>query len=230
MARLEKKGAGLTERLVSIPETPSELIEAFRRWSDSLPAALPGDWSCDARNRHNAERCRAILATVGLADDGKCGVDFTPLRERGLAENSAQWIAALWLAEYNTLMRFRERFDAGDATPKNIARMLMAAEDMGRLQERLWWRAGVDPESGERREALAIRGRKFRGAPQGERAATLQKRAFLIQVAASIGTNKREAIAAEAAAKYRARVRVLWRAEGQKARSKILHFLRNNSI
>lgn len=159
MAKHEKKGAGLTERLVSTPETPAELIAALKRWSDSLPAALPGDWSCDARNRHNAERCRAILATVGLADDGKCGVDYTPLRERGLAENSAQWIAALWLAEYNALMRSRERFAAGDATPKNLARMLMAAEDMGRLQERLWWRAGVDPESGEKREALALTGR-----------------------------------------------------------------------
>jgi hypothetical protein len=132
---------------------------ALKAWADSLPVAEPGDWPGDALHRHNAERCRAILATVDLADDGKCVVNTEALREKGLAENSAQWIAAHWLAEYNALKQGRERLEAGDVTPENLSRMLMAAEEMGRLQERMWWRAGVDPISGEKREALALTGR-----------------------------------------------------------------------
>lgn len=230
MARHDKKGAGMTERLVTIPETPAEQLAAFDSWHKAQPVAQPGELLGFARHRVNADRLRAVLATVGMEDRGECVPDLARLRELDLAENSAQWIAAHWLAEYSALLRGCERLEAGDRTPNALARALMAAEEMGRLQERLWWRAGVDPESGEKREALAIKGRKFRGAPKGERATTLKKRAFLMQIAASIGTNKREAIAAEAAANYRAPVRALWRAEGHKAQSKILNFMRNNAL
>lgn len=230
MARHETKGAGMTERLVTIPETPAEQIAAFAAWSEAQPVAQPGELLGFARHRVNADRLRAVLATVGMEDRGKCAPDLSRLKELGLAENSAQWIAAHWLAEYNALLRACEKLGADDKSPDTLGRALMASEEMGRLQERLWWRAGVDPESGEKREALAIKGRRFRGAPKGERAATLAKRAFLIEVAASIGTDKREAIAAEAAANYRMRVRALWRAEGQNARSKILNFMRNNAL
>ena len=143
-------------------DDPSEVegcIAAFKAWADSFPVAEPGDWPGDALHRHNAERCRAILATVGMTDDGKCAVNTGPFREKGLAENSAQWIAAHWLAEYNALKRGRERFEAGDVIPENLSRMLMATEEMGRLQKRMWWRAGVDPISGEKREVLALTGR-----------------------------------------------------------------------
>jgi hypothetical protein len=143
-------------------DDPSEAAafgEAFKAWRDSIPASRPEDWRGDALRRHNAERCRAILATVGIGDDGGCATDSARLRAKGLAENSAQWIAALWLAEYNTLIRGRERFEAGDTSPNNIARMLMATEEMGRLHERMWWRAGVDPISREKRENLALTGR-----------------------------------------------------------------------
>jgi len=99
-----------------------------------------------------------------MADDGKCAVNTGPLREKGLAENSAQWIAAHWLAEYNALKRGREWFEAGDQTPDNLSRMLMATEEMGRLQERMWWRSGVDPQTGAPREDLALAGRSNRKA------------------------------------------------------------------
>ncbi|MGB3315976.1 MAG: hypothetical protein WBB85_16365, partial [Albidovulum sp.] len=48
----------------------------------------------------------------------------------------------------------------GDVTPNNLSRMLAATEEMGRLQERMWWRAGVDPQTSKKRETLAISGRK----------------------------------------------------------------------
>lgn len=144
-------------------DDPSEVegcIAAFMAWADSFPVAEPGDWPGDALRRQNAERCRAILATAGIADDGTGAVNTALLREKGLAENSAQWLAAHWLAEYHILTRGRERFAAGDTTPGNVARMLMATEAMGRLRERLWWRAGVDHQTEKKRETLAISGRR----------------------------------------------------------------------
>lgn len=141
------------------PAEAAACIAAFMAWADAFPVAEPGDWPGDALRRQNAERCRAILATAGIADDGTGAVNTALLREKGLAESSAQWLAAHWLAEYHILTRGRERFAAGDTTPGNVARMLMATEAMGRLRECLWWRAGVDPISGEKREALALTGR-----------------------------------------------------------------------
>ena len=141
------------------PADRDGLVKAWQAFGESLPIAQPGDWMGDALRRENADRCRAILATVGLSDDGKCAVNTGPLREKGLAENSAQWIAAFWLASYHRLMAARKRFESGDTVADNIGLMLFASEEMGRLQERMWWRAGVDPVSGEKREVLALTGR-----------------------------------------------------------------------
>lgn len=142
------------------PAESDAMLAAFKAWANSFPVEQSGDWMGDPLRRHNAERCRAILETVGIVDDGRCAVNLGPLRKKGLAENSAQWIAAHWLAEYNALQRGRERFESGDTTPGNISRMMMATEELGRLQERLWWRAGVDPQTKKKHETLAIGGRK----------------------------------------------------------------------
>lgn len=154
------KGVGMMERyqMQYEPGEPGALEACLKAWDEVMPmlVEMPGDWPGDALHRHNAERCQTILATVGMTDDGMCAVNIGTLRAKGLAENSAQWIAAHWLAEYNALMRGRERFEAGDITPNNLSRMLMATEEMGRLQERMWWRSGVDPQTGKKREELAI--------------------------------------------------------------------------
>lgn len=71
---------------------------------------------------------------------------------------------------------------------------------------------------------------KFTGQATGERKATTERKAFLLEIAGAIGTSKHEAIAAEAVAQHSGKVRSLWRAEGAKARDKILNFLRNNSF
>lgn len=126
----------------------------------SRPVAEPGDWLGDALRRENARRCRAILATVGLSDEGRGLVDTQALLAKGLDEASAQWLAAHWLAEFNTLTRKRERFEAGNTGATLVASMLFAAAEMGRLEERMWWRAGIDRDTGRKREALALAGRR----------------------------------------------------------------------
>jgi len=151
-------GVGMMQRAVVVASTPAEMEQAIEAWSQSFPKAEPGDWFGDAVRRENARRCKAILATIGMQDDGTCGFDISPLRAAGLNEDSAQWIAAEWLAAYNGMRQARERFDR-DGSTAAVDEIARFAEEMGCQQERMWWRSGVDPETGERREALALRDR-----------------------------------------------------------------------
>lgn len=137
------------------PADVNALIQAWKTWSAALPPEQPGDLPGDAIRRHNASRCQAILEICGLGElmeGGKFTVDATPLRAAGLKENSAAWIAAHWLGSYNRLMALRQ----DQQHPETTGLMLMMAEELGRLQERLWWRKGVDPQTGKTREKFAV--------------------------------------------------------------------------
>ena len=158
MVKITTRGVGMTERQVEIAETWQESLAAWERYAAQCPPAQPDDMPSEALDRENASRCKSILATVGLADfmDGQCAVDLGPLRAKGVDEDSAQWIAAHWLGAYNSMMTMRAKLVAGDTSPSTIGTMLMHAQEMGRLHERMWWRAGIDPDTGKRREGLAL--------------------------------------------------------------------------
>lgn len=159
------KGVGMMQRhqLEFDPREPGAAEAVFKAWDEAMPViALPEDLPGEALDRENAKRCRAILATVGLAElmEGKGAVNLGPLRERGFDEDSAQWMAAQWLGAYNRMMAHRQILMGGDCSPSNIGMMLMHAQELGRLQERMWWRAGIDPQTGKKRETLALSGRR----------------------------------------------------------------------
>lgn len=154
------RGVGMTQREIIQHEArdSKEFVSAVNDFFKAQPVELPGDMPGDALDRENAERFRAILATAGLADlmDGKCAVDCRPLIAKGLNEASAQWIAAHWLAAYQSMLMQRQRLVDEQTSRTTIGKMLMDAQEMGRLQERMWWRAGVDPKTGKKRESLAV--------------------------------------------------------------------------
>lgn len=152
-------------------------IAAWKAYADASPKSEPGDLPGDAPDRENAARCKEILATVGLSDlmEGKGAVNLGPLHDRGLAEDSAQYIAAHWLGAYNRMLNTRQKLLAGDSDPDTIGMMLMHAQEMGRLQERMWWRAGIDPQTSKKREALAVAKRKQEAAiPKASEARRVQ--------------------------------------------------------
>lgn len=161
MANKETRDVGMRQYTVTNfrLDDPNDASAARRAFDDlikSLPTGQEGDCGHDALRRENVRRCREILATVDLSDSGSCVADTQVLRDLGLEQNTAQWIAAHWLASYHAMMRARDLVSGGDTSPQNLARMIDAAEELGRWQERLWWRAGIDKESGERREELAV--------------------------------------------------------------------------
>lgn len=71
---------------------------------------------------------------------------------------------------------------------------------------------------------------RFTGKACGVRNLTVERREFLARIATTIGTEKREAIAAEAVSTYAKQVRQLWKAQGKSATSKILNFIKNHGI
>lgn len=154
------KGVGMMQREIMQydPREPGALEAWVKAWDEAIPLEEPDDLPGDALLRHNAERCRAILATAGLAGlmDEKRSVNLGPLRERGLDEDSAQFIAVHWLGAYNRMMEHRRELVSGNIDPSTIGMMLMDAQELGLLQERMWWRRGIDQDTGKRREALAL--------------------------------------------------------------------------
>lgn len=160
MPRKVIKGVGMMQRetLQYEAHEPGAKEAWIKAWDEAVPVAQPDDMPGEALDRENATRCKTILATVGLADlmEGKCAVNLGPLREKGLDEDSAQWIAAHWLGAYNRMMTQRRDLMGGDTSASTISSMLLNAQEMGRLHERMWWRAGIDPQTGKRPEELAL--------------------------------------------------------------------------
>jgi hypothetical protein len=97
----------------------------------------------DATREKNARLVRDALAR---AADGKPEHWLHTLPE----EHELR-IMADWLIAFDRLARERSK---PDPDPAMIA---MHAEDCGRLLERLFWRAGHDPDTGKRPEQLALR-------------------------------------------------------------------------
>lgn len=150
MAKRVKKGVGMTERVVVQQDQtdfddPSAFASAF---FDALEA------NCIADNvrTENANRCRDILAQAGLELDNLES-------QRQLAtypEDSAQSLAAEWLRTFRHIEALRERAATGDA--QIVSDLIGEAEHLGVIQERMWWRRGLDYSTGKPRESLALSG------------------------------------------------------------------------
>lgn len=161
MAERVLTDVGLMQREATsfFPDDPKDaeaLRVALESWIEALPASEPGDWSFDGERRTIAELFRSLLASIGLDDDGMGALDTGRLRKKGLREDTSYWLAAQWLAAYNGLMKARTRFADGDLSPENMGAMIYHSERLGCFRERMWWRCGIDPQTGKRREQLAL--------------------------------------------------------------------------
>lgn len=76
-------------------------------------------------------------------------------------KDTPEWLAARWLQEFVRLQRGRQRLAAGPNDQRTLSAIVQHAEQLGRLEERMWWRCGIDPDTGKRREALALTGQRM---------------------------------------------------------------------
>lgn len=155
MAESIKRGSGMLERDAVRLETNDLRRTVKTKISVEERRAGKGG-GLDAVRESKADACRAILAAAGVDQDSMDPADC-------FSDSSAHVLAAAWLDAYRRLGNARERF-ASDPTPRALEYVVEFAEELGRLQERLWWRAGVDRSTGVRREELALSGRAYKRA------------------------------------------------------------------
>lgn len=161
MPKRIKKGTGMMQQEVLRYDVTRDAGKAERdAYTEALYRCMAQPVGDDLREA-NAQRCREILATVGLGDmmDNTCAIDTEKLRAKGLAEDSAEWLAASWLRSFNRLQNERKRLAAEKG---DVSLVVEHAQELGRIQERMFWRVGVDPQTGERREQLALERRHSR--------------------------------------------------------------------
>jgi hypothetical protein len=152
--KVTRRGRGMRARDVPVAQTREEMLAALDALDAQLPVCQPGEAGGDALRRANAERMMAILRAAELPDDP---VELArELAARGFAEDTAQHLAAAWLQAWRWWRHARERLLSGDVTPSTVAAITDAAQEVGEIGERMFWRAGIDPATGKRREALAV--------------------------------------------------------------------------
>lgn len=175
MPKIETRGVGLMMRKVQTfnleDDPPEAFIRALDEWASTKPQTAD-EWR-DA----NAKHCRAVLVKAyGKMDPvwfcRNAPEDVETTRDQMarhpklfvrsyFGEDHGYAIVQEWLNTYDRLAVQRAKPEA------DIAKLIELAEELGKLEERLYWRAGVDPHTRERREAMALR----------EKAATGHRRA-----------------------------------------------------
>ena len=90
---------------------------------------------------------RRMLAVAGRWPDG------IRIKHK---EGTPAALASEWLINFRHLMRDMERVAGGDTGAKAVSALFYTGQRLGRLEERFFWRFGVDHETGARREALAL--------------------------------------------------------------------------
>ena len=236
MPKREKRGKGMTEHDVTVfrwnSPDPRESVQMAKAFDDAfghLPVSEGDEKGGDALRRINAERMVDLLTKAGLPAHDLIELGRAIFEQR-LGEDSAQHLAAEWLRAWKRWSVARERLLAGEVTNEIIAAVSDAAQDMGQIGERLWWRRGVDPATMERREVLALRGRTFTRPNKGKQSKTTERAEFLRALVRDFRTTNREALVLHATTVHEGKVRGLWDgANGEEAEEKIRTFLRNHS-
>ena len=150
MPRKVEVGAGMMRRETlqyKVAPGPDQAFEVFALF-DHLGRMKSPD---EARQNFAAEM-------RGLIEESGARPGDLDLASR-FGDASAVAIAAEWLRAFDIVSACRETL-IDDRSDKNAIVLLVgAAEQMGRLAERLFWRCGIDEASRKSRERLALRGR-----------------------------------------------------------------------
>ena len=176
MPEIVTKGVGLLTRKMLV-FNPAAEPEAFRPGGD-LYEQLATFQTADGVRDANAVYMRRVVAEACAAMDPAEFCRNAPARWRTSAATWRNTHRHLWPATtartvpspscrngWSGMTGWRP---SGEADP-DIPRALEIAEELGRLRELLRWRAGVDPDTGARREALALQARSNRLALTGDR-------------------------------------------------------------
>lgn len=167
MARIERRGTGMMEHQVTIRERSDFASEEER--AQAFFDAIEQNCISDNVREKNFQQAQTALAQAYKKMDPawfcrespqhvdviRLEMEKHPSRfvKAYFGEDHAYAIMQEWLAAYNRLAVERKKHSP------DIAVIIASAEALGQLQERMWWRSGIDPETQAKREVLALIGR-----------------------------------------------------------------------
>lgn len=167
MPKRVTKGVGLMQRTV-VQYSPDDDPDAFLPGGE-VEAAFAKCQTADGYRDANAVHVRKLLSAAYSKMDPawfcRNAPQHTEAIRADMERRPALYVKAYFGEDhaYAIMQQWLDRYDALAAERANSApdvrRLVELGEELGKLYERLYWRAGIDPASGERREALALTGR-----------------------------------------------------------------------
>ncbi len=143
--KTRKFGSGFTAYTIGEPETREELLDGLRKLH-GLDVALVNE----------AQQWRDLLAKAGF--DGDLNSQSAAIRDEH-GEQSLADLVADYVIHAEVMQAQRAEVEAGGG---NAGALIVAAAWCGQLRERIYWKYGIDPETGARLETLALERQKSR--------------------------------------------------------------------
>ncbi|MEL7803201.1 hypothetical protein [Sulfitobacter pontiacus] len=155
MPKIVKSGVGMMEharlQYDFVGDNPDEDIKGFKKY------AMTSIIGFDERRERIAAGFRAVLHETGDLDLTSVLVLHETYNR--YAEDALEHLVAKWLIEYHHMNMERAEI-ASSSNPKNLDYLVERSVELGRLQERIYWRQGIDPATGKNRETLGLAGKR----------------------------------------------------------------------
>ena len=136
MPKTIKQDTGMLER-EALSYEPHELAEIVDK-------IINTDFSFDVIWEENRKVCLSILEHAGVRSQVEPSWNPGFLDKR-FDEKSSVYIATMFLQNHSRLHKYLHQFTTGSLKTVDLIHLIHHAEEMGKFQERMRWRCGIDP-------------------------------------------------------------------------------------
>ncbi|AXI46311.1 hypothetical protein C1J03_09890 [Sulfitobacter sp. SK012] len=150
-----KSGVGMMVRTQIQYDLTAKGGEA--EWQASRDHMMISFMGTGEKRQEIAEQCRVHLKSKGVEDPQDPMALNNALNE--FAEDTMTHLAAKWLFELYRINSVKAEV-LKDANPKSLEHLIYHAVEMGKIQERFFWRQGNEDATGKSRETLGLAGKR----------------------------------------------------------------------
>jgi hypothetical protein len=155
MPKMVKSGVGMTENTrLQYDFVGDNADEDFVAFTEFAMANFKG---LDEKREEIAEYFRTYLRREGVENPQDLMTLMNALNE--FAEDTMTHLVAKWLFEFYRINSARSEV-LKDHNPKTLEHLIYHAVELGKIQERIFWRQGNDEATGKNREALGLAGKR----------------------------------------------------------------------
>lgn len=155
MPKKVKKGVGMMEH--TQVQYDLTAVAGKHEWQAFIDRMVASSVGFDEKRDKIATDFQAFLREIGVSDPS-CVLTLNETSNH-YSEDVLEHLIAKWLIEYHHLLSAREKL-SGAESPTEMEYLVERAVTLGMIQERIWWRQGIDEQTGKRPETLALAGRR----------------------------------------------------------------------